>query len=247
MNKFRLVRSLPAGAEYNMSLDREIFSRYLKDRRPVLRLYGWSGPSFTYGISQTPENIINLSACASDGIGVAARMTGGGVLFHNDEITYSFVCSKSDIGEPQGVFVSYRQICSFLVRFYESIGLKASFALQDKGFNDRCAPSELCSASFEKYDIVISGRKIGGNAQKRSREVIFQHGSIPIKIDWGFVSRYLKSLPQGISSSVTTLSDEAAVSIDRDYLTDKLIKAFGAEFRADFIEEDRTVYETCMA
>ncbi len=78
----------------NMALDSEILSRYLEDNIPVLRLYRWLTPSFTYGISQDPAGEIDIKRCAEDGISVAGRMTGGGVLFHDDDITYSFVCAR---------------------------------------------------------------------------------------------------------------------------------------------------------
>lgn len=246
MKSFRLIRSLPASASYNMELDEKIFTRYLKDGIPALRVYRWQRPSFTYGVSQHPENEIDVTRCASENIGVAKRITGGGVLFHDDEITYSFVCSKDDLGEPQGVFVSYRRICAFLIRFYGSLGLKAAFAVQSKDFKNKCAPHGLCGASYEKYDIVINGRKIGGNAQKRRRQAVFQHGAIPCTVDWGFVRRYLRSLPENISSSVTTLSEELSFIPDKSILEQKLINAFGSEFGACFTEEE-SLYETSVA
>jgi lipoyl(octanoyl) transferase len=244
MKTFRLIRSLPASAVYNMALDEEILTRYLEDGIPVLRVYRWQSPSFTYGVSQRPEGEIDLARCLSDGVEVVKRMTGGGVLFHNDEITYSFACSKEDVKEPQGVFVSYRQICAFLIRFYESLGLKAAFALDAQGFQNRCAPHKLCSASHEKYDIVINGKKIGGNAQKRKRQAIFQHGSISCSIDWNLLRLYLKGLPQDISSGVTTLCQELTSVPEKNILEEKLIDAFGSVFEARFQELS---YETSMA
>ncbi|MFA6358245.1 MAG: lipoate--protein ligase family protein [Candidatus Omnitrophota bacterium] len=240
MKLFKLIRSEASSADYNMKLDEEIFKQYLDDGIGVLRIYRWKGPSLTYGFSQDPEKEIDLVRCAADGVVVAPRMTGGGILFHDDEITYSFVCSKSDVAEPEGVLVSYRNICSFLVQFYKSLGLNPAFALQDANFKDRSTPHELCSASYEKYDIVIGGKKIGGNAQKRKRQVIFQHGSIPCSINWNFVRRYLKSLPVDISAQVTTLSDELKVVPEKNILEEKLIEAFINSFNVQF-------YETCLA
>ena len=40
--------------------------------------------------------------------------------------------------------------------------------------------NEFCQVGFEAYDIIVDGNKIGGNAQKRNKKLIFQHGSIPI-------------------------------------------------------------------
>lgn len=246
MKTFKLIQSGSNNAEYNMALDEQIFNRYLDDGVGVFRIYGWEEPSFTYGFSQRPQEEIDLERCAADGIQVAKRITGGGILFHDDEITYSFVCGKDDISEPQGVFVAYRQICKFLIRFYESLGLAPGFALETKDFKQKCAPHELCSAAYEKYDIVITGRKIGGNAQKRKRQVVFQHGSIPLSVNWDFMRRYLQTFPDNISASVTTLK-ELGIVLPQDALEQKLIEAFGSTFNLNFIEERGSVYETCLA
>ncbi|MCX5699203.1 MAG: lipoate--protein ligase family protein [Candidatus Omnitrophica bacterium] len=234
MKHFSLIRSGALSAISNMALDEEIFKRYLGDGIGVLRLYRWQSPAFTYGFSQFPESQMDLPACAADGVEVVKRMTGGGILFHNDEITYSFVGSKSDLGEAPGVFVDYRNICGFLLRFYESLGLTAAFALEASGFKDRCASHELCSAAHEKYDIVIGGKKIGGNAQKRNRQVVFQHGSIPCGIDWNFARKYLKFLPDGLSAYATTLAEELKVVPEKDILEEKLIEAFARTFNVSF-------------
>ena len=229
-----------------MALDEKIFHQYMEDGIPAFRVYGWESASFTYGVSQRCENEIDMKRCALDSIQIAKRMTGGGVLFHHNEITYSLVCAKEDIGEPDGVFVSYRRISAFLISFYRSLGLDASFALEAGDFKKRCAPHSLCSASREKYDIVIKGKKIGGNAQKRKRRAVFQHGSIPLSVDWAFMRRYLRSLPEDISSGVTTLTEELGRVPDKRILEDMLIDAAAKELDARFTEEE-CPYEAVMA
>jgi len=228
-----------------MELDAQIFSRFLEDGVPTFRLYSWKTPSITYGFSQEPKGLVDLEACARDGVEVAKRITGGGVLFHDQEVTYSFVCNKLDIGEPQGVFVDYRNICEFLLRFYTSLGLSATYALNQEGFKQRSAPDELCSAAYEKYDLVIGSKKIGGNAQKRNRQAIFQHGSIPISMNWDFMRKYVSSLPKDISASVTTLAEQLIVVPEKCVLEQKLINAFAQTFDVEFINND--IYETSMA
>ena len=240
MQHFKLIQSGALSAASNMALDEEIFKGYLEDGVGVFRLYRWRGPSFTYGFSQTLKSQIDLAACAVDKVEVVKRITGGGILFHDDEITYSFVGSKSDLGESPGVFVDYRNICRFLTRFYKTLGLTAAFALEAVGFKDRCAPHELCSAAHEKYDLVIGGKKIGGNAQKRNRQAIFQHGSIPCRINWDFARKYIHSLPKNISSHVTTLADELSVVPEKDILEQKLIDAFGQTFNVKFLTYEKT-------
>lgn len=242
MKRFKLIRSEPTSAAGNMAFDASMLSRYMDDGIPALRLYNWSEPSFTYGLSQVPENEIDTARCAADGIGVAGRMTGGGVLFHNDDITYSFVCGKEDVGEPKACLVSYREICAFLINFYRSLGLKASFALESPEFKDRSTPSELCAGSNEKYDILINGKKIGGNAQKRKRSAIFQHGSIPISIDWDLQARYLKLPVKGMDERSTSLSGELETIPGKSALEDKFITAFGETFAVEFTKDTDLIY-----
>jgi len=234
MKIFRLIRSLPESAEYNMALDKEILSRYLQDGVPVLRIYSWRSPSITYGVSLEPADHVDRRACLLDGVSVVKRITGGGVLFHNHEITYSLACSKEDIGEDPRLFVSYRRICAFLIKFYSSLGLKPSFAVESGGFAKMSIPSRLCSASHEKYDIVVKARKIGGNAQRRTRQAVFQHGSIPLSIDWDLARRYIPSLPDGVSSGATCLREELAYLPERDVLEDKLLRAFADTYNIKF-------------
>ena len=244
---FRLIRSKPAGAVFNMAVDRKMFERYLSDSVPVFRVYSWNAPSLSWGVSQKPGKDIDPHRCLVSGVETAGRMTGGGILFHSDELTYSFVCSNEDVKDPKGSLVSYRNICAFLIRFYKSLGLQASFACEDRDFNLNSAPSAFCSASHEKYDIMINGRKIGGNAQKRTREVVFQHGSIPVKIDWEPVFKCLDNFPLDIDSRVTQLSKELPVVPQRKILEEKLIAAFGDEFKVKFIEDKEPIYETAVA
>ena len=247
MKTFKLIRSPVSSAAYNMAFDEQIFEHYLEDGVGVFRVYRWEGPAFTYGFSQNPQNEINLKRCAEEGVQIAKRMTGGGILFHDDEITYSFVCNKDDVGESPGTLVSYRNICKFLISFYESLGLTSRFALEAGGFKDRCAPQQLCSAAHEKYDIIIGTKKIGGNAQKRKRLAIFQHGSIPLRINWDFVRKYLNSLPDNISQYATTLSEQLKIIPDNQILEQKLINAFSTSFNINFIEAKEAFYETCLA
>jgi lipoate-protein ligase A len=236
MKTFRLIRSTPASAEYNMALDKSIFDQYLVDGVPVLRLYFWQAPSLTYGISQNPESEINLSACLANGVQRAKRITGGGVLFHDREITYSLTCSKVDIGEDKDLFVSYKRSCAFLLNFYESLGLNANFAVESEDFARKSAPHQLCSASREKYDILLNGMKIGGNAQKRTRQVIFQHGSIPLDIDWDFLRLLLPGLPANISLLVTDLNSQLSVKLDQEVLVEKLIFSFAQTYQVNLKE-----------
>lgn len=237
MKQFRLLRSGVASASLNMALDETIFSSLSTGGLPTFRVYRWTKPSFSVGISSDPESILDLKQCSDDGVAVVRRITGGGVLFHDDEITYSFACTKEEVGEPKEVLVSYRHICGFLKLFYELLGLKASFACQENDFDRRSLAHYMCSASHEKHDLVIGAKKIGGNAQKRSRNLIFQHGSIPLSIDWNKMNSYFIEGVPGLSANVTSLDSELSSIPGKDSLEATLIRAFSDSFDIHFAEE----------
>ena len=94
---------------------------------------------------------------------------------------------------------------------------------------------------------MINGRKIGGNAQKRKRQVIFQHGSIPCSIDWELMSRYVKFMPSDISKYCTALDQELSARPDKDLLERKLIDAFAETFSVGFKEDNEFIYEANLA
>lgn len=157
-----------------MAVDEALFLSYPQRKIPVLRIYGWQPAFISLGCNQKAEEIIS----SGDSTPFVRRMTGGSAILHDKEITYSLSCAASDLELPRPVKDSYRKICSFLINFYSRLNLKADFAEDLPNFSGR-AYGKFCFDSCQGYDLVINGRKSGGNAQKRRRNLIFQHGSIP--------------------------------------------------------------------
>jgi lipoate-protein ligase A len=114
---------------------------------------------------------------------VCSSDLGGGAIVHNEELTYSLVCSDSDIGcKNLPVKETYERLNTFILNFYKLLGIKAVFARdysKKKKFTEGGSP--FCFSSNEEYDILVRGKKIGGNAQFRKKNIIFQHGSIPLQ------------------------------------------------------------------
>ena len=172
--QFRLILTPKYDAKTNMAIDSVLASSFNEIDRPILRFYTWED-SFTLGLSQKFENYNELKERYNNNC--AKRITGGGVLFHGHDISYSLVLPSSwfkDLSVKQ----SYEEICQFLLFFYRDLGLETCFA---KDLEEIVlSKSEFCQVGFEAYDIIVNNKKIGGNAQKRSKRMIFQHGSIPL-------------------------------------------------------------------
>ena len=176
--EWRLIFDKKSAGYYNMAADEALVNSYRKNRVPVFRVYGWSRPFVTLGYRQSCDGVLREHS----GVDFTRRITGGSAILHNDEITYSLVCSKKDLDLQGSVKESYKKLSSFLIKFYFSMGLNADFAGELPGCNVSMC-EDICFLTNEYYDIVINNKKIGGNAQKRLGDIIFQHGSIPLTLD----------------------------------------------------------------
>ena len=70
---------------WNMAADEVLLTRAAARGRPLLRFYGWDRPAVTIGYVQ------NHDAAPAAGYTVIRRPTGGGVVFHDHDITYTAV------------------------------------------------------------------------------------------------------------------------------------------------------------
>jgi lipoate-protein ligase A len=244
---WRLIDTGPLSGPENMAIDAALLECFVPgESRPVLRLYGWEPPAFSCGRFQRPEEILDLSACARDGIPVVRRITGGGVIFHGQELTYSLVCPVAVIPGGDSVKEGFRYLTSFLLDFYRALGLEADFALDtDTGGRRLGLRTPLCFAGTEECDILINGRKIGGNAQRRLRKVVFQHGSIPLRSMAEQAAPYLREPAPDLARTTTTLAG-AGISHPEDELKRLLAAACAARLGC-VLQPGEPAPEECLA
>ncbi len=239
---FRLIKTGSLDAYRNMAFDEAVFLESCRTGIPVLRIYGWQAPSVSIGCSQMYSFDWHIPAT----LPVVRRMTGGGLLVHGNEITYSLMCAQADFGLPSSIPQSYKAICSFLIRFYEGLGLNASFAIDAADFSIRNKEGYTwCCASHEKYDILIAGKKIGGNAQKRKGTFLFQHGSIPLRPVFEGPS-FGNSVPSGCALS-DLIEHVPPTDTLEDALADSFCRTFDVACDPDSLHADETaLYEELL-
>ncbi len=183
--------SLHNGYE-NMATDEYLVAWQERERRPVLRIYGWARPCISLGRYQRSD-CLDLEACRRDGVGIVRRMTGGGAIFHDCEVTYSLATSDANLeGRPLPIEESFARLNRFILDTYHSLGLPAAYAKDASPQHCPGRRAPFCFSGREAYDVIIRGKKIGGNAQCRTRGVIFQHGSIPLAIDGDRAQKYFQ-------------------------------------------------------
>ena len=158
----------------NMAIDEAIL-HYCKI--PTLRVYGWEPAAISIGYNQDIENEINVGYCKKNNIEIVRRITGGKAVFHDKEITYSFILPEDINLIPFEVNESYKIIANALIIALKKIGINAEM----KKTPDKIV-TPICFNSSNWYELVANGRKISGSAQRRFNGKILQHG--PILIDF---------------------------------------------------------------
>jgi lipoate-protein ligase A len=247
-HSWRLVDTGPLDGATNMAVDEALLASFNPEvSRPVLRLYGWNPPALSLGRYQQATEALDLERCAAAGVSVVRRITGGGVIYHAAELTYSIVCAPCHLPPADSIKESFRQLTAFLLHFYRELGLVADYAVDVVPAGVKLGERTLfCFAGKESYDILISGRKIGGNAQRRTRQAIFQHGSIPLKNSLAQACSFLRHTPAGVAEGTTSLT-ELGITTSASILNKQLAAAFRVTLGTSLVTETLTPEEAALA
>ena len=92
---------------------------------------------------------IDIEACRGRGVDIVRRITGGGAVFHDAELTYSIVIPEGHPLAPPSILDSYGLLCAGIIEGLKELGIKSEFSPIN--------------------DIVSAGKKISGNAQTRKK------------------------------------------------------------------------------
>lgn len=141
---------------------------------PVLRFYRWLEPTVSFGYFEPAEAARQLAGDRA----VVRRLTGGGLVEHGNDLTYTLVVPRS---EP---FVRVRSVES-----YRSIHAAVAASLAQGGWQSDSHPEKAAetasksavNACFQQpvlHDLVAHGQKIAGGAQRRTRAGLLHQGSV---------------------------------------------------------------------
>lgn len=161
---WRLLFTGHKDAHLNMALDESIMVHVGEGASPpTIRLYGWSPPAVSIGYFQGLEEEVNLEMCKNLGVDYVRRITGGGAVFHEHEVTYSISIPEISPSIPHNILESYKVICQGIIHGLSELGIVAEFVPLN--------------------DIIVNSKKISGSAQTRRNHTILQHGTVLIDTD----------------------------------------------------------------
>ena len=159
-----LDRTFTSPAE-NLAFDDSL----LAAGRETLRF--WESPVYfvVLGRSGKMESEVNLLACNSDGIPVLRRSSGGGTVLQGQGcLNYTLVLSLDRRPELMNVRASYRILLERIAQGLALPGLQVRHT-----------------------DILFRDKKISGNAQRRTKGWLLQHGTLLYGLNITLMERYV--------------------------------------------------------
>lgn len=218
-----------------MAVDEALLQNFKEGDMPILRLYRWEA-SISLGRFSELQKSVNIKVLQKHDIAPVRRVTGGGVLVHGGDLSYTMILPRSFL-KQRGVKESYRYLCRFLHAFYKKLGYKSGFACE---LGVDVGSSDICMASNEEYDIIIEGKKMGGNAQRHTTHALLQHGSIPLRVEKRlfedlFLEGYDLKTMATLQEMGTVIEDERAVQL--------LMESFCESFDAELFKDELTPME----
>jgi lipoate-protein ligase A len=156
----------PRSAALNMALD-EVFLE--SSSAPLLRFYRWRRPSISFGYFGRYTEVANQSSHRE----IVRRWTGGGIVPHGDDVTYSIVLPATHSLFARSSLELYAEIHEAIRCSLHSNGVEAILASSAEA-----KISEDCFSNPVRADVLSHGHKIAGAAHRRTRAGLLHQGSI---------------------------------------------------------------------
>jgi lipoate-protein ligase A len=168
----RLWHVLKSGAgegAFNMALDEALLQAVPRLGRPVLRFYGWTERAASFGYFQKYSEIERLTTLRP----LIRRPTGGGLVSHDADWTYSLAFPPGDYWYSLAAIESYRRVHEWIQAAFARLNIPTDVA-------DECRKTQpgQCFQGHEEFDLLWHGQKIAGAAQRRTRDGLLIQGSI---------------------------------------------------------------------
>ncbi len=221
----------PRSAAVNMAIDEALLETA---KVPSIRFYRWNSPALSFGYFGKFADVANYAPRRD----LVRRWTGGGIVFHGDDLTYSIVIPANDPAFSESSMLIYEKIHCALRSALLANGERAELApvagvvdagaaIIDRGYS--------CFANPVRADVMVNGRKVAGAAQRRTRGGLLHQGSIQLATGWvrvaattgdvdlgnGLAERFAKELSEGRNekSLSNTLVERAEKIAEQKYNT----------------------------
>ena len=149
----------------NMAIDEALLEQA---EGPALRFYEWERPALSFGYFGRFAEVEELGNTRD----LVRRWTGGGIVLHGEDCTYSLVLPRAESAPPVHSQLLYQQIHEAICAALPD-RMRAQLADETPS-----GISEFCFAKPVRADVLVDGKKIAGAAHRRTRAGLLHQGSV---------------------------------------------------------------------
>lgn len=217
----RFIDSGHRSAVENMAIDEALAISVAQNRDfACLRFYRWRPYALSFGYNQSPEKLVDLKAVADSGLGIVRRMSGGKMVFHADEHTFSLAFTlefiKKKYPEARTFLDMFRFAIEPLIQSLVDLGVPARFSSAREVGAGR-GNLLHCYAAAAGHSVFAGQHKLIGAAGVFRNDCLIIHGSIPINIvnppEEVFLSQNRHNLAVEMSSLNEFIDDQRIKSL----------------------------------
>ena len=170
---WRWLETWDGAPGFQMALDEALLLS--RSPQPVLRFYTWQPSALSLGYFQRFADVREVQSSSR----VVRRLTGGGAIHHEDELTFAIAAPLDHPLYRGSVSESYTRVHAALAVALLPLGVAASLREGARALSDRPG-SGMCFHCSTAIDLVWDGRKGVGSAQRRTKGRVLHHGSIKL-------------------------------------------------------------------
>lgn len=175
-NKGLIIKTPPLDVFNQMAAD-EFFCERMPERY-LLRFFNWEKPGITFGFSQRSAEVLSQIPKEDIDLLRTRRPTGGGIVFHKKDLTFSFIFHNPGEFNPHAL---YEKLHTAVNEAFskENINLEilnsktASYAVS--------SPAMDCFSKPVEKDLMISGKKVLGGALRKFSDYMLYQASFQIE------------------------------------------------------------------
>ncbi len=156
----------PRAGPLNMAIDEVLLGMA---RSAILRFYRWSAPSVSFGYFAKFADAREIAGNRT----MVRRWTGGGIVPHGDDLTYSIMTGSADMAFALSSKTIYQRVHLALSSALSEIGINAALIEANA-----TKISDACFANPVISDVIEGDQKIAGAAHRKTRAGLLHQGSI---------------------------------------------------------------------
>jgi len=192
-----LISTPPYKGAKNMDYDEAVLNSIGNDPSlcPVFRFFRWIEPTVSYGRLQN-SRLARDWADMLGGIKIARRPTGGGMVYHSNDISLSVSWSRKNAlfeSKPGNI---YGQIHGAIKDGINVLGVDAAIY---KNANAHVCGDMRCFQSPVEGDLVYNGLKIVGGAIRITKQAVLYQGAITLDSEFSH-DRIRKAVVDGFKN-----------------------------------------------